>query len=192
GVASFAMSMLDKGTRDRSALEISAEAERLGANLSAGSNLDASSVNLSTLRTELEPAIGLWSDLIRNPVFDQEEIDRLRGQWIAGIVQEKAQPSTLAQRLLPPAMYGQGHAYGVPFTGSGTVESISSIDRADLLAFKETWLRPDNAMIFVVGDTTLEEITPLLERAFRGWNAPSEPLPRKNIGRVEAPDSPRL
>ncbi|HEX7082306.1 MAG TPA: pitrilysin family protein [Gammaproteobacteria bacterium] len=192
GVASFAMSMLDTGTRTRTALEISDEEARLGAIISAGSNLDASSVNLSALKTQLEPSIRLWADVILNPVFAEEEIDRLRGRWIASIAQEKADPASLALRLLPPAIYGEDHAYGVPFTGSGTVESISSITRDDLFAFKETWLRPDNAMIFVVGDTTLEEITPMLERAFRGWTAPSTPRPTKNVADVDLPDSPRM
>jgi zinc protease len=192
GVASFAMSMLDTGTESRGALEISAEAEGLGARISAGSDLDASSVNLSALKTELVPSIELWADLIRNPVFASEEIERLRGRWIAGIAQEKAEPSSLALRLLPPAIYGPGHAYGVPLTGSGTEESIASITRDDLVAFTETWLRPDNAMIFIAGDTTLAEITPMLERAFRGWNAPDTPLPAKNIAPVELPPAPRV
>ncbi len=192
GVASFAMSMLDTGTRTRDALEIAADEERLGANISAGSNLDASSVGLSALKTELEDSIDLWSDIIRNPVFDQEELDRLRGRWIANIAQEKAQPVGLALRLLPLALYGEGHAYGVPFTGSGTEESISSITRSDLQSFQQTWLRPDNARLFIVGDTTLGEIVPLLERAFRGWNAPDEPLPTKNVADVALPDIPRV
>ena len=192
GVASFAMSMLDTGTRTRSALEISDEEERLGANLSAGSNLDASSVGLSAIRTELGPSMDLWADVIRNPVFAQEEIDRLRGRWIANIAQEKAQPVSLALRLLPPAIYGPNHAYSVPFTGSGTAESIGSITRDDLVAFQQTWLRPDNARIFVVGDTTLEEITPMLERVFRGWTAPDEPLPTKNVADVTRRSSPRV
>lgn len=192
GVASFAMSMLDTGTRTRDALEISAEEERLGANLTAGSNLDASSVGLSALKAQLSPSIDLWIDVIRNPVFDEEEIERLRGRWINNIAQEKAQPVALAQRLLPPAIYGEGHAYGVPFTGSGTEASIASLTRDDLVGFKDTWLRPDNARLFVVGDTTLEEITPLLERAFRGWQAPDTPLPEKNIADVALPDSPRV
>ncbi|MGD2131855.1 MAG: insulinase family protein, partial [Maricaulaceae bacterium] len=58
--------------------------------------------------------------------------------------------------------------------------------------FQRTWLRPDNATVFVVGDTTLEEITPILERAFRRWNAPSDPIPTKNIAEIELPDSPRV
>jgi zinc protease len=192
GVASFAMSMLDTGTETRNALEISDEEARLGAQISAGSNLDASSVSLSALKTELEPSVALWADLILNPVFAQEEIERLRTRWIAGIAQEKSEPQALALRLLPPVLYGDGHAYGVPFTGSGTVESISSITQDELLGFKETWLRPDNAMIFIVGDTTLEEITPLLERTFRDWRAPAEPAPEKNVANVEIPDSPRM
>ena len=134
----------------------------------------------------------LWADVIRNPVFAQEEIDRLRGRWIANIAQEKAQPVSLALRLLPPAIYGPNHAYSVPFTGSGTAESIGSITRDDLVAFQQTWLRPDNARIFVVGDTTLEEITPMLERVFRGWTAPDEPLPTKNVADVTRRSSPRV
>jgi zinc protease len=192
GVASFAMSMLDTGTRERNALEIAAEAERLGANLVAGSNLDASSVNLSAIKTELAASVDLWADVTLNPVFAEEEIERLRERWIANIAQEKAQPLSLALRLLPPAIYGAGHAYGVPFTGSGTEESIASITRDDLVAFKDTWLRPDNARIFVVGDATLEEITPLLERAFRDWEAPNTSQPTKNVAEVALPAAPRV
>ena len=192
GVASFAMSMLDTGTQDRSALEIAAEEERLGANISAGSNLDASSVSLSALKSELSDSIALWADIIRNPVFDTEELERLRGRWIANIAQEKAQPVNLALRLLPLALYGDGHAYGVPFTGSGTEESISSIAQDDLVAFKDTWLRPDNAQLFIVGDTTIDEIVPLLENAFSGWSAPDSALPAKNVADVALSASPRV
>jgi len=192
GVASFAMSMLDTGTQTRSALEIAAEEERLGANLNAGSNLDASSVNLSALKRELDASVELWADVIRNPIFDQQEIDRLRTRWIANIAQEKAEPVSLALRLLPPAIYGAGHAYGVPFTGSGTEQSIASITRDELVAFKDAWLRPDNARVFVVGDTTLAEMTPILERALQGWTAPNAQLPAKNVADVEMPSSPRV
>jgi zinc protease len=80
----------------------------------------------------------------------------------------------------------------VPFTGSGTEESIASITRDDLVEFKEMWLRPDNARIFIAGDTTLAEITPLLERAFRDWDTPSAPRPTKNVADVPLPSSPRV
>lgn len=192
GVASFAMSMLERGTTNRSALEIAEEEERLGADLTTGSNLDASVVNLSALKAQLSASIALWADVIRNPTFAEEEIARLKGQWLAGIAQEKATPTSLALRLLPPVLYGEGHAYAVPFTGSGTPESIQSITREDLVTFHRRWLRPDNATIFVVGDTSLEEITAELERALDGWTAPAEPKPTKNIEDVAPRSSPRI
>lgn len=192
GVASFAMAMLDTGTRTRDALELAAEEERLGASIRTNSNLDASSVSLSALRSELSDSIDLWADIILNPIFDAEELERLRGRWISNIAQEKAQPVNLALRLLPLALYGDGHAYGVPFTGSGTEQSIESISQEDLIEFRNTWLRPDNARLFVVGDTTIDEIVPLLERALRGWAAPDTPLPLKNIADIALPDVPRV
>jgi zinc protease len=149
-------------------------------------------VELSALTSQLAPSIELWADLVRNATFDEEQLERLRGQWLAGIAQEKAQPVGLALRLLPPAIFGAGHAYGVPGTGSGTETSIASLTRADLAAFKRDWLRPDNARIFIVGDTSMAEIVPLLDRAFSGWNAPSTPLPTKNVEDVATADSARI
>ena len=192
GVASFAMAMLDEGTLTRSALEVAAEAERLGANLGSSSSLDASSVSLSAIGGKLEESIALWADVIRNPAFDEAEIERQRRLRLAVIAQERAEPSSLALRLLPPVLYGAGHAYGVPFTGSGTEESLRSLTRDDLVGFREQWLRPDNARLFIVGDTTLADITPLLERAFRDWRAPDSPRPTKNIAAVDLPGTPRV
>ncbi len=192
GVASFAMALLDEGTSTRSALEIAAEMERLGARISAGSGLDASSVSLSAIKSELTGSIALWADVIQNPAFDPAEIERQRTQRTSGIAQEKADPLSLALRLLPPAIYGAEHAYGVPFTGSGTEESIASVTREDLVAFKDNWLRPDNARLFIAGDVTLAEITPLLENALRGWQVPAAPKPAKNVAAVARPSEPRM
>ncbi len=192
GVASFTSAMLTKGTSSRSALEISEEAERLGALVGAGSNVDISFVDLSALKSNLNASIELWADQILNPVFDTEEIERLRQQRITGIAQEKAQPLSLALRLLPPILYGPGHAYSVPFSGTGTVVSTESITRQDLLNFKSMWLRPDKARLFIVGDITLEEIMPLLNRTFRGWEAPETVAPQKNISNVSLPDGKRV
>jgi zinc protease len=192
GVASFTSAMLDKGTRRRSALEIAAEAERLGAIVGAGANVDASFVNLNALTGNLEDSIELWADLILNPAFDTAELERLRQQRITGIAQEKAQPQSLALRLLPPVLYGPGHAYAVPLSGTGTVESTQSITQQDLVDFKENWLRPDKARIFVTGDTTLAELVPLLNRAFRAWRAPTTPAQQKNIAAVAQEQGERV
>jgi zinc protease len=186
------MAMLRKGTKKRDALAIAAEAERLGARLSSDSGLDTSTVGLNAMTNKLEPSLALWTDVITNASFPPEEIERLRAQQIASIAQEQAQPVQLALRLLPPVIYGADHAYGVPLTGSGTVESTRSITRDDLIQFRETWLRPDNATVFVVGDTTLDAIKPMLEKAFRNWHAPSTAIPKKNVSTVAMPSAPRV
>ncbi|MEZ5896324.1 MAG: pitrilysin family protein [Parvularculaceae bacterium] len=187
GVASFAGAMLDEGTKRRSALQIAEEVETLGATLSADSNLDMTSVTLSSLKENLAKSLDLMADVIQNPAFETTEMEKLRTRWIAGIAQEKASPVQLALRILPPLIYGENHAYGVPFTGSGTVDSINSLTRDDLANFHKTWLRPDNATIFVTGDATLASIKPQLERAFGGWRAPADEIPAKNIARVDRP-----
>ncbi len=192
GASSFTAAMLDEGTKRRSAKDIAEELEGLGATLSAGANLDMSTVELSALKENLRPSLEIVADVIRNPAFANDEIEKLRKRWLANIEQEKAQPVSLAMRLLPPEIYGEGHAYAAPLTGSGTVESITSLTRDDLTRFHQQWIRPDNATIFVVGDTTLDEIKPQLEAAFGRWSAPSSPAPVKNIAAVERPQSGKV
>jgi zinc protease len=190
GASSFTMAMLDEGTKDRSALEISAEAEALGANITTNSNLDMSTVRLSALKTNLEPSLELFADIVRDPAFADAEIERLRPRWLANIQQEKNQPVGIALRTLPPLIYGEGHAYGIPLTGSGTEASISSLTRDDLVQFHETWLRPSNATLFVAGDTTMDEILPLLNKYFGNWKENRKAVPQKNLVEVDiAPES---
>ncbi|MGH6741850.1 MAG: M16 family metallopeptidase, partial [Bradyrhizobium sp.] len=81
---------------------------------------------------------------------------------------------------------------GVPFTGSGDEAGIKAITRADLLAFHARWIRPDSATIFVVGDTTLAEILPLLEARFGDWKKPDTPHGTKFFGRDKTIETPRI
>ncbi|MEM1397502.1 MAG: pitrilysin family protein, partial [Pseudomonadota bacterium] len=187
GLASYTGSMLDEGAGNMTGLQIAEQLEGLGANLSTGSSLDSTGVSMSALKSKLSPSLDILADVIRRPTFDEKEIEKLRGRWIAGIAQEKSSPVQLALRLLPPKLYGEDHAYGVPFTGSGTVESIEALTKSDLDAFNTTWMLPYNATIFVVGDTTLADIKPLLEKAFGDWKAPATALPKKNVATVQRP-----
>ena len=185
GLADFTMNMLDEGAGRMNALEIAAEAERLGAQLSTGAGLDTSSVTLSALRSNLRESVELMATVITDPSFASDDIERVRQMTLSGIQQEMANPIAIALRMLPPEMFGEGHAYSVPFTGSGNPETVSGFTRDDLLAHQAAWLRPDNATLFVVGDTTLEEITSVVERAFRRWDAPNTPLPQKNLSEAQ-------
>ncbi|HEY7614230.1 MAG TPA: pitrilysin family protein [Gemmatimonadales bacterium] len=182
GTASLAMAMLDEGTRTRTAIGISDELASLGADLSAGSGLDMSGVTLEALKDKLDPSLAVFADIVLNPSFPRTDFERLKRQRLAQIGQEKADPVGMALRVFPTLLYGEGHAYANPWTGSGTEASVQRITRDDLVKFHRTWFKPNNATLIVVGATTMAEIQPKLERAFAGWRRGE--VPKKNIGTV--------
>ncbi|BBF68431.1 M16 family metallopeptidase [Sphingomonas bisphenolicum] len=172
GTAGLTTALLDEGTRTRSSIQIAEEQERLGASISAANSMDRTTVGLFALKPNLDASLDLLADVIRNPAFAPAEVERLRSQMLTKIASEKTEPMAIAQRMLPPLLYGQAHPYGIPFTGSGTETGVKAVTRADLTGFHDAWLRPDNATIFVAGDTTLAELMPLLEKRFGDWKAP--------------------
>lgn len=192
GTAGFTLDMLDESTRNRSALEVDAESERLGAEISSASTLDTSTVYLDALKWNLQSSLELFADVVRNPAFADEELERMRVRRLAGLEQEKSDPVSIALRTLPPLIYGEDHAYGIPFTGSGTEDSIRDISRNDLEQFHQDWLRPDNATLFVVGDTSLDEALPMLESVFGNWKAPASAVPAKQLATVSLAPEARL
>lgn len=192
GTASFTMAMLDEGAGKYGALEFAAAAEALGAQISAGAGLDTATIGLSALSEKLDPSLALFADVVLRPRFASAELERVRKQWLARIAQEKTRPQAIAFRLLPPLLYGEGHAYAIPFTGSGYEDAIAGLQREDLLAFQRDWLRPDNATLLVVGDTTLAQILPLLNAHLGAWQTPAAPPPAKNLAEVARPQAPRV
>jgi len=169
GTSSLAMSMLDEGTAKRSSLQISDELALLGAEIRTGSGIDTSSVSLSTLKDKLDPALDIYADVILNPAFPQADFERLQKIQIAQIGQEKDSPIYMALRILPGLIYGADHPYGGPFTGSGNEATVAKLVRDDLAKFHKTWFKPGNATLIVVGDTSLAEIRPKIEKLFKGW-----------------------
>ena len=192
GLASVVARMLSEGAGDYDSLAFSARQEELGASIGAGSGLDYNTLSFSALKTQLEPSLELFRDVISNPLFPEEDLARVKSNWLDSIRQEEAQPQGLAMRKLPPLLYGEDHPYGAPLTGSGTPEAIKSITREDLVNFHNTWLRPDNAQLTVVGDVTKDEIKRLLSETLGGWKAPDEPLPALDIPTVERPQETRI
>jgi zinc protease len=188
GTASMTLAMMDEGTTRRNAIQISDELAQLGANLSTGSRLDVSSVSLEALKENLDPSLAVYADVVLHPSFPRQDFERLKKQRLAQIQQEKADPVGLALRVFPGLLYGEGHAYANPWTGSGTEESTSRLKREDLIRFHDTWFKPNHATMVVVGATTMEEIRPRLERLFAGWK-PGD-VPAKSIATVEQQPRP--
>jgi zinc protease len=190
GTARLASSLLTGGSKRRTALEISEELQMLGAQLSSGCNLDMATVYLTTLKATLDDALDIYADVILNPDFPEADFERQRHLQLAAIANEKVTPVQMALRALPPILYGKSHAYGSPLTGSGTEESVQRITRADMQHHHETWFKPNNAALIVVGDICMAEIKPKLEALFAGWQAGDFPI--KHLTYVHPPTTPAI
>jgi zinc protease len=185
GTSSMTMALLNGGTKTRSALQISDEQALLGAQISAFSDLDLSIVRLSALKSKLDASLELYADVILNPSFPEEDFQRQQKLQIAGIAREKTTPVQMGLRVFPALLYGQGHAYGNPMTGTGTTAAVEKMTREDMVKFHDAWFKPNLATLVIAGDTTLSEITPKLEKLFAGWK-PGQP-PEKKISTVQLP-----
>jgi zinc protease len=190
GISSLTSAMLLFGTKTKSALEIDEQIESLGARVNPGANIDLSTIEMSALKSNLDPSLALLADITMNPSFPASDFARVQKERLADIDQEKVEPTSMALRVLPPLLYGKGHAYGVPYTGTGTEASVSKLTPADLAKFHSTWYTPGNTTLIVVGDTTMKDISARIERAFAGWEGGKAPA--KNLARVSPPSKPRV
>ncbi len=186
GMASMTSSLLTSGTDKYTALQISDEIQRLGAELEAGSGLDSSTVYLSALKSKLEPSLALFSDVLLHPTFPQEDFARQQKLQITAIQRAKTSPGSMAGRVMTPALYGKEHPYGLELTEAG----VGKLTRDTIAKFHDTWYRPNNTTLVIVGDTTLSEIKPQLEKAFASWKQGN--TPKKSISNVTAPKRPEV
>jgi predicted Zn-dependent peptidase len=181
GIASMMSTMLLEGTKTLTSTQIAETEEKLGADVDVGSSLDRTVANLRAVKPNLAPSLDLLADVIKNPAFAENEIERVRVQQLTRIQAENNQPQAIAFRTLPPLLYGKGHPYGGPQTGSGYAETVATISKADIAAFHSGWVNPSKAEIFVVGDTSLKEMKPLLEKRFGNWKPSGAAAPAKNF-----------
>ncbi|WP_242913002.1 M16 family metallopeptidase [Brevundimonas pishanensis] len=177
GALTLMTDVMQEGTTTRDSKALAEAQERLGASVSVSNSMDRSVASLSTISTNLAPSLTLLSDVVRNPAFAPSEVERLRAQRLARLASEKTQPQAIASRAFTPLIYGEGHPYARP--GSGTEAGVTAVTRDDLVQQHQQWIRPDNAKLFVVSDLPLSEITAQLNAAFGDWTAPSAPKGNK-------------
>ncbi|MDC0586753.1 insulinase family protein [Gammaproteobacteria bacterium] len=170
GLASFSMSMLTEGTKRYNALQLSSKLEELGTDLYTNVGLDSSSINVSSLKSNLIPSLDLLYEVMTEAVFDEKEIERKKIRWLASIDQSLSTPNGIVSNIAPGLLYGDKNPYGKPFSGNGTRESIQWMERESMIGYTQEMLNPSNATILVVGDTNLDEITTVLENKFGTWS----------------------
>ena len=167
GLASFTSRMLQQGTSTRSALQIADRAADLGVSLGGRASTDASNVSLQSLTRSFPDALELLADVTLHPTFPQQEIDRVRSERLAALVQEKNQPYAVASRVYTSALYGPKNTYGYP--DIGTAESLKSTTREYLVNFWQQNYSPNHAALVIAGNIKLADLKPLVEKQFGGW-----------------------
>jgi len=174
GIADMTADLLTKGTKTRTAPEIAEAVEALGGELASGASWDSSIVTVNVMSSKINAATEILADVVRNPTFKDEEIERLREQNLDNLRVSLRQPGTIAGYVAARVVFGVD-AYGHPL--GGTPESISAIKRENIVALHSNYYRPDNAVLVFTGDIQANTAFKLAERLFGDWARPSTPIP---------------
>ncbi|HZQ51646.1 MAG TPA: pitrilysin family protein [Bryobacteraceae bacterium] len=185
GTAGFTARMLTQGTTQRSATQIAEEAERIGAELRANATDDAAAAGMGALSTNTDEVFKLVSDVVEHPAFQDSEIERIRRERLAALVQEADQPVQALLRVGEKTLYGEG-PYAYPSTG--TTEAVKTMTRQDLVNFWTAHYAPQNAALVLAGDLTAPEARRLAETYFGSWSASGEVAPARI---PQTPDAPQ-
>jgi zinc protease len=166
GQADLTAGLLRKGTKTRTATQIAEEIDFVGGSLGAGSSRDATYANCKVLKKHFDVGLDLLSDIILNPAFADEEIERLRKQTLAAIKQQKDDPGAVADKRYREFLFGD-HPYGQP--SEGTETSVAALTRDDIVSFHQNYYVPDNAILAVVGDVTPKVAIDKIKAKFSQW-----------------------
>jgi zinc protease len=192
GLAMLTASLLDQGAGERTAAEVADTIDFVGGLLSTGAGTDLTYVSAVVLKDRFPLALELIADAVRRPTFAEEELERQRQQALSGLQVAAGDPDTVANQVIDRLIYGF-HPYGLP--GTGTVASLRSITRQDVVEFHRRYYLANNALLAVVGDVSVEEAVAGVERAFGDWKAgevpPFDPIdPPQPTQRIVVVDRP--
>ena len=174
GLANFTAGLLREGTTKRSSKQIAEQVDALGATLIANAGLSSLTSNVITagLVENFDQTLELFADVIRNPTFPQVEVDRYKKRTLAQLQFQRSDPQFLANEQFSRAIYGTSHPASLV---APPTESINRLTTKDLAEFHAKYYRPNNAILAIVGDVTLKEIMPKIEKAFGDWQKADVP-----------------
>jgi zinc protease len=175
GVGDMTAALLTKGTTTRSATQIAESIEALGGFIGSGGRWDSSVISVDVMSSRIAPAMEVFADVVRNPAFKDEEIDRLRKQYLNNLKVSLGQPGAIARFAAARVVYRDA-PYGHPL--SGTPESLPRIKRDDITRLHGMFYRPDNAILVLGGDISAEDGFALAQKYFGDWQKPATEMPQ--------------
>ncbi len=181
GQTAMMADLLTEGTESLDSLALAGALAEIGSSLSASSDRDSTRLSLTTLTKNIDRGLELFADVLLNPSFPEKELERLRKEKLAALLQRKDSPAAIAGTVFPKLLFGADHPYG----RIDTVASVEAIERAGIVASYEQLFQPDNAQLLVAGDVTADEIVARFETILGDWKSKSAPIEQV------IPDAPR-
>ena len=172
GLASMTANLLVKGAGSRTAEQISSAIEGVGGSISAGTTADLLTVNANALSSDAALVFDLVGDAVSRPTFDQKEVDLAKTQTLSALQLQLSQPATIAARTFNRELYGSA-----AYARSASPASVGTITRGDIVAFRQSRVKPRGAILVVSGDIDLATATRLATNAFKGWTGAPAALP---------------
>lgn len=185
GLASFTAAMLDEGTTTRGALQIAEQAAQIGASLTTGSTMDASTVSTRSLKANFGLALELVGDVVQRPSFPDAEIERQRQARLGQLAQQRDNANAISTRVVGAVLFGDTHPYGHVDLGSETANR--AIGREEIVGFWREHYVPNNAALIVAGDISMTELRAVAQRVFGGWSRGTTRVPRVSPPMPPAP-----
>jgi zinc protease len=181
GTAALTARVLDRGTTSRAEKEIADDLDGRGASLSAIAGRHQLTVSATCLSEDFAPIFAMVADIVRNPLFDRQEVETRRAELLTAILQDEDDPAAVAVDVVMGRLYPD-HPYGR--RPRGTQGTVTRIMRDDLVAFHHRYFTPEGTTVVVVGDVDAEVVEREAARAFASWRVPR---PRESALPVIAP-----
>src|SRR5215475_14156669 len=168
GLPIMASRLLDEGTHNRTSLEIADAIESVGGAIEVDGSFERIIATAGVLKKDVALGLELLSDLLIQPAFPQEYIDKEKERTLAEIVSAQDRPQVVAGWAFNELVY-ENHPLHRP--SHGYPETVERLTREDLLEFHGRYFVPNNVILSVVGDFQVVELLPKIEKAFGDWEA---------------------
>ena len=173
GVAHMTATQIDMGTATRKALEIEDALGDLGISLAAAAGRESARVSFETLKRNLDPAMAIVADVVRNAAYPSSEFDREKKRHLDTLSQQEKNANAVGARVRSMLAFGPDHPYGHP--AQGLPSSVTAITREDLAGYHAKYWKPGSSALVVSGDVTLAEATALANKYFGSWSGGAAP-----------------
>lgn len=183
GLSNLVSSLLDEGTATRTSKQLAEQIDFVGGSLEAHAGEDFSTATVRILEKDIGLGFTLLADILQHPVFPKQEFERVRGQILGEISSDNDDPGHVAMKVFNQLVF-QNHPYRWPV--NGTEETLRKIVLADVQNFYAKEYLPNQVILTIVGDVTVEQATDLVQTHFGSWKkGPVQPRPVKKPATID-------